>query len=118
VDGTVCVCLWKPKLKKQVRSSGVVTMESPGAQWQSSKALMPNAPLESKAQCHSILGKIFNFVPGNGIRNVGVGSHSWIVVGAEPDTHQFYVTICFKGVIEWIETQEDISLTQKTGLGM
>jgi hypothetical protein len=49
---------------------------------------------------------------------VGVGSHYWIAAGAEPDAHQFYVTICFKGVIEWIETQEDIALTQKTGLGM
>jgi hypothetical protein len=49
---------------------------------------------------------------------VGVGSHSWIAAGAEPDTHQFYVTICFKGVIGWIETQENIARTQKTGLGM
>jgi hypothetical protein len=79
---------------------------------------MPDAPSESEGQCRSISGKIFNFVPGNGARNVGVGSHSWIAAGAEPDAHQFYVMICFKGVIEWIETQEDIALTQKTGLGM
>jgi hypothetical protein len=26
--------------------------------------------------------------------NVSVGSHSWIAAGAEPDTHQFNVTIC------------------------
>jgi len=25
---------------------------------------------------------------------VSVGSHSWIAAGAEPDTHQFNVTIC------------------------
>jgi hypothetical protein len=52
------------------------------------------------------------------VGSVGVGSHSWIAAGAEPDAHQFYVTICFKEVIKWIETQEDIALTQKTGLGM
>jgi hypothetical protein len=60
------------------------------------------------------LGKIFNFVPGNGTINVGIGSHSWIAAGVEPDAHQFYVTICFKGVIGWIETQENIAQTQKT----
>jgi len=55
--------------------------------------LMPKAPSELEAQWCSILGKIFNFVPGNGARNVSVRSHSWIVAGAEPDAHQFYVTI-------------------------
>jgi hypothetical protein len=54
---------------------------------------MPDAPSESEAQCHSILGKIFNFVPNNGARNVSVRSHSWIAAGVEPDAHQFYVTI-------------------------
>jgi hypothetical protein len=56
-----------------------------------------DAPSESEAQCRSISGKIFNFVPGNGARNVGDGSHSWIAAGAEPDAHQFYVTIVFNG---------------------
>jgi hypothetical protein len=42
------------------------------------KALISDAPSESEAQCRSIPGKIFNFVPGNGARNVSVGSHSWI----------------------------------------
>jgi hypothetical protein len=28
---------------------------------------------------------------------VGNGSHSWIAAGAEPDAHQFYVTIVFNG---------------------
>jgi hypothetical protein len=56
--------------------------------------LISDAPSESANHCHSILGKIFNFVPGNGARNVSVGSHSSIAVGAEPDTHQFNVTIC------------------------
>jgi hypothetical protein len=55
---------------------------------------MPDAPSESEAQCRSISGKIFNFIPDKDARNVSVGSHSWIAAGAEPDTHQFYVTIC------------------------
>jgi hypothetical protein len=50
---------------------------------------MPDAHSESEAQCCSIPGNIFNFVLGNGARNVGDGSHSWIAVGAEPDAHQF-----------------------------
>jgi hypothetical protein len=79
---------------------------------------MSNAPSESEAQRRSILGKVFNIIPINDTINVGIGSHSWIAAGAETDAHQFYVTICFKGVIEWIETQEDITLTQKTRLGM
>jgi hypothetical protein len=58
---------------------------------------MPDAPSELEAQCHSIPGKIFNFVPGNGARNVSVRSHSWIAAGEEPDAHHFYVTIFLMG---------------------
>jgi hypothetical protein len=49
---------------------------------------------------------------------VSVRSHSWIAAGAEPNAHQFYVTNNLMGVVEWIETQEDIALTQKTRPGM
>jgi hypothetical protein len=31
------------------------------------------------------------------LMNVSVGSHSWIAAGAEPDAHQFIVTICLMG---------------------
>jgi hypothetical protein len=62
---------------------------------------MPDAPSESEAQCRSILGKIFNFIPNNGARNVSDGSHSWIAAGAEPDAHQFMSRFVYKGVIEW-----------------
>jgi len=41
-----------------------------------------------------------------------------LLAGAELNAHQFYVTNNLMGVIEWIETQEDIALTQKTGPGM
>jgi hypothetical protein len=43
-----------------------------------SVVLISDAPSESANRCRSIPGKIFNFVPGNGARNVSVGSHSWI----------------------------------------
>jgi hypothetical protein len=34
---------------------------------------------------------------------------------AEPDAHQFNVTICYKGVIKWKETQNNIISTSKLG---
>jgi hypothetical protein len=46
--------------------------------------------------------------------SVSIRSHSRIAAGAEPNAHQFYVTNNLMGVVEWIETQEDIALTQKT----
>jgi hypothetical protein len=36
-----------------------------------------------------------------------------LLAGAEPDTHQFNVMICFKGVIKWKETQNNIVSSQK-----
>jgi hypothetical protein len=38
-----------------------------------------------------------------------------LLAGAEPDAHQFNVTICLKGVIKWKETQNSIISTQKLG---
>ena len=38
-----------------------------------------------------------------------------LLAGAEPDAHQFNVTICFKGAIKWKETQNGIISTQKLG---
>jgi hypothetical protein len=36
-----------------------------------------------------------------------------LLAGAEPDAHQFNVTICLKGAIKWRETQNNIVSTQK-----
>ena len=66
-------------------------------QVQYSMVLMSDAPSELEVRCRSIPGNIFNFVPDNGTINVGDGSHSWIAAGAEPDAHQFYVTIFLMG---------------------
>jgi hypothetical protein len=38
-----------------------------------------------------------------------------LLAGAEPDTHQCNVTICYKGVIKWEETQNNIISTLKLG---
>jgi hypothetical protein len=40
--------------------------------------LISDAPSKSIDRCHSIPGKIFNFIPSNGTRNVSVRSHPWI----------------------------------------
>jgi hypothetical protein len=58
---------------------------------------MPDAPSELEAQCRSIPGKIFNFVPDNDAKNVGIGSHSWIAAGAEPDAHHFMSRFVYRG---------------------
>jgi hypothetical protein len=42
-------------------------------------------------------GKIFNFLPDNGARNVGAGSHSWIAAGVKvPHTSVFYHDLFIK----------------------
>jgi len=35
------------------------------------------------------------------------------LTGAEPDTHQFNVTIVYKGMIKWKKTQDNIVSTMK-----
>jgi hypothetical protein len=62
---------------------------------------MPDAPSESEAQCRSIPGKIFNFVPGNDARNVGYRSHSWIAAGVSLRPISLCHDLFIKGVIEW-----------------
>jgi hypothetical protein len=58
---------------------------------------MPNAPSESEARCRSILGKIFNFIPENGAKNVGVRSHSWIATGVSLKTISLCHNLFIKG---------------------
>jgi hypothetical protein len=68
---------------------------------------MPDAPSESEAQCCSIPGNIFNFVPGNGARNVGDRSHP----GLQQEQSPTPISLChdlFNGVIEWKLTQNDV----------
>jgi hypothetical protein len=76
---------------------------------------MPDAPSESEAQCRSIPGKIFNFVPGNGTRNVGVISHSWIAAGVSLMPISLCHYLFIKGDRMEVNS-EQYRLTQKTGL--
>jgi hypothetical protein len=38
-----------------------------------------------------------------------------LLAGAEPDAHQFYVTVVYRWVIEWRETQNNSVPTLKPG---
>jgi hypothetical protein len=53
---------------------------------------MPDAPSELETQCHSIPGKIFNFVLDNDTINVITKSHSWIAAGVTMIPISLYVT--------------------------
>jgi hypothetical protein len=68
----------------------------------------------------------FGDIPSNGTIKPMIYYSGYIVVlvpevtpgllaGAEPDAHQFNVTVCLKGVIKWRKTQNDIVPTQKLG---
>jgi hypothetical protein len=68
--------------------------------------------------CRSIPGNIFNIVPGNGARNVGVSEVTpGLLAGAEPDAHQFIVTICLKGD-QMEENSEQHRVNSETRPGM
>jgi hypothetical protein len=60
-------------------------------------------------------GKIFNFIPGNGARNVSVGSHSWIASRSRARHPSVLCHGLINGVIKWVKAQEDKTLTQETG---
>jgi hypothetical protein len=77
--------------------------------------LISDAPSESVDRCRSILGKIFNFVPGDGARNVGNGSHPWIANRRRARRPSFLCHSGFLWVIKWTETQGDVTLTQRLG---
>jgi hypothetical protein len=75
--------------------------------------LISDAPSESEDRCHSIPGKIFNFIPDSGARNVSTGSHLWIAAEVSPVPISLYVTMNkFKSGQMGID-QENIVLTQK-----
>jgi hypothetical protein len=63
-------------------------------------------------------GKIFNFLPGNGARNVGDGSHSWIAAGAEPDAHQFMSRFVYKRGDQMEVNSERYGFNSETRPGM
>ena len=72
-------------------------MESPGAQQQSLRALMSDAPSESEAQCRSAQGKSSTSSPATAPEMLASEVTPGLLAGAEPNTHQFYVMIFLMG---------------------
>jgi hypothetical protein len=75
---------------------------------------MSDAPSESEAQCRSAQGKSSTLSPAMATEMLVSEFTPILLAGAEPDTHQFNVTI-FKGVIKWKKTQNSIISTLKLG---
>jgi hypothetical protein len=55
---------------------------------------MSDAPSESEAQCRSAQGKSSTSSPATAPEMLASEVTPGLLAGAEPDTHQFYVTIC------------------------
>ena len=73
-------------------------------QVQSSKVLIYDAPSESEARYRSTQGKSSTSSPKTVPEMLASKVTPRLLAGVEPDTHQFNVTICYKGVIKWKET--------------
>jgi hypothetical protein len=58
---------------------------------------MPDAPSESEAQCRSTQGKSSISSPATAPEMLASEVTPGLLAGAEPNAHQFYVTICFNG---------------------
>jgi hypothetical protein len=58
---------------------------------------MSDAPSESEAQCRSAQGKSSTSSPATAPEMLASEVTPGLLAGAEPDTHQFYVTIVFNG---------------------
>jgi hypothetical protein len=58
---------------------------------------MSDAPLESEAQCHSAQGKYSTSSPATTPEMLASKVTPGLLAGAEPNTHQFYVTIVLMG---------------------
>jgi hypothetical protein len=63
-------------------------------QVQSSKVLISDAPSESEARCRSTQGKSSTSSPATAPEMLALEVTPGLLAGAEPNAHQFYVTIC------------------------
>jgi hypothetical protein len=66
-------------------------------QVQSSRVLISDAPSESEARCRSTQGKSSTSSPATAPEMLEPEVTPGLLAGAEPDAHQFNVTICLKG---------------------
>jgi hypothetical protein len=62
---------------------------------------MSDAPSESEAQCRSAQGKSSTSSPATAPEMLASEVTPGLLAGAEPDAHQFYVTVVYRWVIEW-----------------
>jgi hypothetical protein len=97
VDVTAYVCLWKPQLKQRVplqwsRHNGVARCIVA-----ISIVLISNAPSESADRCRSIRGKYSTSSPATAPEMLSSEVTPGSLAEAEPDAHQFYVTVVFNG---------------------
>jgi hypothetical protein len=76
---------------------------------------MSDAPSESEAQCRSTQGKSSTSSPATAPEMLATEVTPGLLTGAEPDAHQFYVTVVHRWVIEWWETQNNSVPTLKLG---
>jgi hypothetical protein len=58
---------------------------------------MSDAPSESEAQCRSAQGKSSTSSPATAPEMLATEVTPGLLAGAEPDAHQFYVTVVFNG---------------------
>jgi hypothetical protein len=58
---------------------------------------MSDAPSKSEAQCHSAQGKYSTSSPATAPEMLATEVTRGLLAGAEPDAHQFYVTVVFYG---------------------
>jgi hypothetical protein len=72
-------------------------VESPGAQQQSLRALMSDAPSESEAQCRSAQGKSSTSSPATAPEMLASEVTPGLLAGAEPNAHQFLSRFVYGG---------------------
>jgi hypothetical protein len=75
-------------------------VESPGAQQQSLRVLMSDAPSESEAQCHSAQGKSSTSSLATAPEMLASEVTPGLLSGVELDAHQFCVMIVHRWVIK------------------
>jgi hypothetical protein len=61
---------------------------------QSSRVLISDAPSESEARCRFTQGKSSTSSPATAPEMLASEVTPGLLAGAEPNAHQFYVTIC------------------------
>ena len=79
---------------------------------------MSDAPSESEAQCRSSQGKSSTSSPATAPEILASEVTPGLLARAEPNAHQFLCHGLINGVIKWIKTREDNTLTQETGPSM